>query len=215
MTELSTTSLPEGLRERKKRRTREAIVAAARELFAQRGFDAVTVAEIARAADVTEKTVFNHFPAKEDLVLEHGRERTAALIERLRGRPAGTPIVAVFRRNTEAFIEHVEHGDPDELTFGPRLIMGSRSLRDGLLLNWEREAELLAPAIAEQAAAPPGDVVPLVVARTLAGTHRMIVRAGFERLLGGEKGARIAPDLREQARRAYDLLEAGLADYGA
>jgi hypothetical protein len=43
----------------------------------------------------------------------------------------------------------------------------------------------------------------------------MIVRAGFERLLAGEKGARIAPDLREQARRAYDLLEAGLADYGA
>ena len=58
----------QGLRERKKLQTRELIAETARRLFAERGFEAVTVAEVARAADVAEKTVFNYFPTKEDLV---------------------------------------------------------------------------------------------------------------------------------------------------
>ncbi|TMM00918.1 MAG: helix-turn-helix transcriptional regulator, partial [Actinobacteria bacterium] len=56
-----------GLRERKKQRTRELIEATARQLFIERGFEAVPVAEIARAAEVSEATVFNYFPTKEDL----------------------------------------------------------------------------------------------------------------------------------------------------
>ena len=214
MTELSSIE-DEGLRERKKRRTREAIVAAAMELFERRGFDAVTVAEIARAADVSEKTVFNHFPAKEDLVFERGPERLAARAEALRTRPAGTPIVAVFRRETDAYIDRLERSPVDEVTAGPRLVMGSASLRERLFLNWEKEAALLAPIMAEQTGAPPGDLVPVVVARAVTWTHRVIVRAGFERLLAGEDRAVVAADLREQARRAYDLLDAGLAGYGA
>ena len=62
----------EGLRERKKRQTHEAIAEAAMALFVEHGFDAVTVADVARAADVSEKTVFNYFPAKEDLVALRG-----------------------------------------------------------------------------------------------------------------------------------------------
>src|SRR5690242_20400755 len=68
---------PEGLRERKKRAARQAIATTARRLFADRGFDAVTVAEVAAAADVSEKTVFNHFPTKEHLAFA-GREEGIA-----------------------------------------------------------------------------------------------------------------------------------------
>ena len=57
-----------GLRERKKQQTREAIAETARALFVERGFEAVRVAEVAEAADVSQKTVFNYFPTKEDLV---------------------------------------------------------------------------------------------------------------------------------------------------
>ena len=79
-----------GLRERKKLKTREEIAAAAMRLFGERGFDAVTVAEIARAAEVSEKTVFNYFPSKEDLIVHRGQEKTAALIEAIRElTPAG------------------------------------------------------------------------------------------------------------------------------
>ena len=63
----------EGLRARKKRQTRAAIAAAAMDLFQARGFDAVTIADIAAAADVSRKTIFNYFPAKEDLVFVAGR----------------------------------------------------------------------------------------------------------------------------------------------
>ncbi|MFI5695809.1 TetR/AcrR family transcriptional regulator [Kribbella sp. NPDC051586] len=59
-----------GRRERKKQQTRHAISDVATRLFLERGFDAVTVAEVARAADVAVQTVFNHFPAKEDLFFD-------------------------------------------------------------------------------------------------------------------------------------------------
>src|SRR4051794_3589293 len=93
---METAAAQEGLRASKKRRTREAIAAAALRLFTERGFDAVTVAEVAAAADVSEKTVFNYFPAKEDLLFERGEERRAALVEAIRSRPAGTSVVEPF-----------------------------------------------------------------------------------------------------------------------
>jgi AcrR family transcriptional regulator len=205
----------EGLRERKKRETRETIARAAWKLFARRGFDAVTVADIARAANVSEKTVFNYFPTKEDLVFGAGMQRTAALIEAVRARPSGASIVEPFRRWTMDYLDRVEHDPVESTTAIPRLVMASDQLRVRLFVGWEREAALLGPVIAEQVGESDDSLVPTVVARTLAWTHRVIFRAAFTRLIDGEDQARVAADLRVEATAAYDLLEQGLAGYGA
>jgi AcrR family transcriptional regulator len=205
----------EGLRERKKRETREAITRAAWKLFGRRGFDAVTVADIARAAKVSEKTVFNYFPAKEDLVFGAGMQRIAALIDAVRTRPPDASIVEPFRRWTMDYLDRVEHEPVDSLTAIPRLVMGSDALRVRLFVGWEQEAALLGPVIADQVGGSDSELVPMVVARTLAWTHRVIFRAAFTRLIEGDDQTVVAAELRVEAGAAYDLLERGLAGYGA
>jgi AcrR family transcriptional regulator len=209
------TNAAEGLRARKKRQTRAAIAAAAMELFQARGFDAVTIADVAAAADVSRKTVFNYFPAKEDLVFEAGHERRAALVQAIRERAPGTPLVAPFRAATMDHLDRVAHDPIDAILAIPRLVAGSTALRNRLFLGWEEEAAVLGPVLAQEAGEPPGSVVATVVARTLAWTHRTVFRAAFTRLLAGEDQEAVAADLRAQAARAYDLLEDGLAGYGA
>jgi AcrR family transcriptional regulator len=204
----------EGLRERKKRETRETIARSALALFGERGYDAVTVADVARAADVSEKTVFNYFPAKEDLVFVRGEARREALVEAIRSRPPGTSLVEPFRCQTDELIEQVERGSEDAIVAIPRLVMASAGLRERLFLGWEREAALLTPVIAEETGVAHDDVVAGVVARSLAWTHRLVFRAAFTRLIAGEDRRAVAAHLRDQARRAYDQLELGLRDYG-
>src|ERR671931_1247413 len=85
-----------GLRERKKLQTRQLIADTARRLFLERGFDSVTVADVAREADVSIGTVFNYFPTKEDLV--YGRFETfeQQLLAAIRERPSGETVIAAF-----------------------------------------------------------------------------------------------------------------------
>jgi AcrR family transcriptional regulator len=204
----------EGLRERKKRRTHEAIADAAMRLFGERGFDEVTVEEVAEAADVSRKTVFNYFPAKEDLVFRAGVERRAELVAAIRARPPGASFVEPFRAYTAAYLDRIERDPVDVSVAVPRLVMGSKALRDRLFLAWEQEAAILGPVIAEEAGEPADAIVPAVAARTLSWTHRVIVRASFSRLLAGEDPLLVAVELRHEARRAYDLVEGGLIGYG-
>jgi AcrR family transcriptional regulator len=208
--------VPLGLRERKKRATRDAIAATARRLFAERGFDAVTVAEIAAAANVSEKTVFNHFAAKEDLVFAGGEARLAQLRAAIAHRPPGTAVLDVFRASSEAMLEAIAAGTDEsgDRLVVPRIVRDSPALQQRLTVGWEREAEALAAAIAEATGADDGDLVPAVVARTLAWTLITVFRAAFDGLLAGEDPARLAARLRPRAARAYDRLAAGLGDYG-
>ena len=91
-------STEQGLRERKKAHTRRAIAEAAQKLFAERGFENVTVAEVAREADVSEGTVFNYFPTKEELFYSGMEAFEAALVDAVRDRPAGESVLEAFRR---------------------------------------------------------------------------------------------------------------------
>ena len=203
----------EGLRERKKRQMHETIRAVAMDLFQARGFDTVTIADVARAADVSEKTIFNYFPTKEDLVFQ-ADERRAALIAAIRDRPEGESLVAPFRRTTSEFLDRVESDPVDSIVLVPRLVAASTTLRNRLFLGWEDVAAVLAPVIADGVGAPADDLVAAVVARTLAWTHRLTFRAAFSRLLAGEDQRVVADELRREARRTYDTLEGGLAGYG-
>jgi AcrR family transcriptional regulator len=89
-------AVPQGLRESKKARTRLAISDIATQLFADRGFEHVTVAEIAAAADVSVKTVFNYFATKEDLFFDRAAELVRILEQTITERPAGTTIGEAF-----------------------------------------------------------------------------------------------------------------------
>jgi AcrR family transcriptional regulator len=205
------TSMAEGLRERKKQRTREDIAAAAMALFTQRGFDDVTVADVARAADVSEKTVFNYFPAKEDLVTHRGPERVAGLVEAIRALPPGASLLEPFRRMTMDFLDDVESGPVEAIVAVPRLVMGSATLRERLFIGWEKEAAELNPAVAAHLGLADDDLVAAFTARSLSWAHRLVFRAAFTRLLAGESQHVVAESLRVEAARVYERLVSGLA----
>jgi AcrR family transcriptional regulator len=204
-----------GLRERKKRATRTAIAVAARRLFAERGFDDVTVAEVAVAADVSEKTVFNHFATKEDLAFAGGEARLNQLLADIAQRPAGTSVLDVFRATTDAMIDGLATTTEDDDFFVvPRIIRDSRVLQERLTTGWEHESAALTAVIAETAGADDDDVIPAIVARTLSWTHRTIFRVALTGLLAGEDPKQLAARLRAASARAYDQIAMGLGDYG-
>src|SRR6185503_2655276 len=97
------------LRERKKEQTRHAIGETATRLFIERGFDAVTVAEVARAADVAENTVFNYFPTKEDLFFDRHAAVEDQFSRIVRTRAPQESVVDALRRD---FLEAVDHAEP-------------------------------------------------------------------------------------------------------
>jgi AcrR family transcriptional regulator len=107
-----------GLRERKKQRTRQLIADTAWRLFADRGFDRVTVAEVAREAQVAEATVFNYFPTKEDLFYHRLEAFEAGLVEAVAAREAGEPALAAVRRYllaSDGLLTEAAAGDADAL----------------------------------------------------------------------------------------------------
>jgi AcrR family transcriptional regulator len=201
----------EGLRERKKRQTRDTIAAAALELFLEHGYDAVTVADVAAAADVSEKTVFNHFPAKEDLVFANAEEKLSERAEAIRARPPGTPVSRVFEAETLRFLDAVEAGEVDRAMTVPLLVRSSPALRARLMLAWEIEAGTLTRAVTDDE----DDLIAAAAVRALLWAHRVVFRAAMRRLIAGEEPADVARDLRPEVERVYARLDLGLAGYGA
>ncbi len=197
----------EGLRERKKRASRQAIAGAARRLFAEHGYDSVTVAEVAAGAQVSEKTVFNYFPTKEDLAFAGREEGIALFTSAIAEREPGTPVIAVFRSITHNVLDQFVAAGHDDLLATAKIIRGSRTLQERLTVGWESGAEAISEAVGD-------DLMAAVVARTLWFTHRSIFRAALDGLVAGEDPKKLARRLRKAADRAYDQLADGFADYG-
>jgi AcrR family transcriptional regulator len=199
-----------GRRERKKQQTRERIAETARRLFGERGFERVTVAEIAREADVAEQTVYNYFPTKEDLVYWRLESFEEALLGAVRDREPGESMPAAFGRWLLA-----QRGLLGETPLSPELVALTRMITESpSLLDRERQifaryAESLAGLIAEETGAAPGDVVPVVTANALLGVHRALIDYARRRILDGARNPELQRDVRAQAEAALAALEAG------
>ena len=210
------------LRERKKQQTREHIAATARELFAERGFERVTVAEIARAAEVAEKTVFNYFPSKEDLFYSRLESFEEELLGSIRERAPDTTIVDAFggflltpRGVFASRARDDRSAALEELRTITRVITESPALLAREQHVFERYTVSLAALLAEETGARPEDVEARVVANALIGVHRALIDEVRRRVLAGEDDLdRLARDLRAAARRALRRLESGLGSYG-
>ncbi|MEV4927498.1 TetR/AcrR family transcriptional regulator [Streptomyces roseoverticillatus] len=202
-----------GLRETKKRETRQLISDHATRLFLQQGFEATTLAEIADAARVAKKTVTNYFPRKEDMALDHQEEFVAGLARTVSGREAGESPFAALRR---AFLSAVAAQDPVAGFAGPefiRMIVESSTLSACLRGLHDQREEALAAALAEVTGASAGDITPRAAAALLGGVHRVLFQRIQELTLAGRTNPEIAAVLEGEAVRAFDLLAPALADY--
>ncbi len=207
---MATTEL--GLRERKKQQTRELIAETARALFAERGFEAVTVAEIARTADVSEKTVFNYFPTKEDLVYWRLETFEEELLAAVRGRKPGESALAAFARFILVPRGLLSEGDVAERFAGvARMIESSPALVAREQQVFARYTESLAAVLAEETNAEGPE--PWVAANAMMGVHRALVSHARRRVVEGVRNPTLARDVRARGRRAVALLEHGLGDF--
>jgi AcrR family transcriptional regulator len=206
-----------GRRERKKARTRELIGDTARRLFVERGFDAVTVAEIAREADVAEKTVFNYFPAKEDLFYGRLEAFEDEMLAAVRERRAGVSIAAAFRdfvMRSRGALQREDDEATTQLRAINRVVVESPALRAREREIFARYTESLAELIAKETGAAPGAVEPRLVASALIDVHRILIDFVRERTLAGDDASKVRRQVRARAKRAFALLEEGLAGYG-
>lgn len=194
-----------GLRETKKLATRQEIADRAMQLFAARGFDHVTVAEVAAAAGVSEKTVFNYFPTKEDLFYDEVPQREAALVEAIRSRRPGESIVAALHRLQARECSRL--GQPGFAVFA-RIIEDSPALQARELEVMAHFAQVLGAEIERALGADERDA--RIAASLLIGVHRQLHRMARTRALAGKHGPAAVRRLRSDLDRAYHLLENGL-----
>jgi len=208
-----------GRRERKRQETRDHIARTARTLFAERGFAAVTVAEIAAAADVSEQTVYNHFPTKEDLVFWRRGTFEAQLLAAIRDRPPGESALAAFAR----FIAQPRsETPPPDAAPGHDALGGAQvaaTIMDSPALQARERAIVagytapLAALLAEDTGTSADAIEPWVVATAMLGVTQALIDHARRRVLAGARQPALTRELRARAQRAVRLLEQGLGGY--
>jgi len=202
-----------GLRERRKQQTRQAISDVATGMFAARGFDRVTIAEVAEAAGVAKMTVTNYFPRKEDLVFDRAEGIIRHLADVVTARAPGESMLAAIRRDYAAAVARAD------VTLGlsspefARMITGSPALISRALEMLDQREQALGDAI-EAELGGDGGAQPRVVAALLASVHRVLSAEATRRSLAGQPRAEICGWLAGAATAAFDLLEPALGSYG-
>jgi AcrR family transcriptional regulator len=205
-----------GLRERRKQETRQAISDVATHMFLTRGFDAVTISEVAEAAEVAKMTVTNYFPRKEDLVFDRAGAIVGSLADAIADRRDAEGILAAIRR------DYAERAARADVTLGlsspefAGMITASPVLAARNREMLEQAERALGDAIAAETgpATSAADVQQRVVAGLLASVHRTLYAEATRRSLAGESHEDICEALAAAATRAFDLLEPALGSYG-
>jgi AcrR family transcriptional regulator len=195
-----------GLRERKKAQTRHRITEAALRLFAERGFDAVTMTEIATAAEVSRASLFGYFPTKESLVVQDvGDDDLAAVV---RSRPAGADPVAALRGHFRTVAAETPTGaEIGNLLARIRLIVDNPKLGAAAHTLRHRQRAALAAALAPTY----GERAAELVAGQVAATTSTLQEAYFRRLADGIAPVDAARALAADVELAFDLLARGTA----
>jgi AcrR family transcriptional regulator len=207
-----------GLRERKKARTRRAISEAAIALFLERGYDAVSVAEIAAAAEVSKRTLFAYFPSKDDLVLHRFADHEDEPARVVRGRePDESPLDALHRHLRTALANRDPISglcDVPQVVAFYRLILDTPTLSGAVLQYQARGEDALASALLD--ATPPG--AQRVLTARLAACQVLAVRQTLahtnqQRISSGHSADELAPLATAEADHAFTLLRGGLTAY--
>jgi len=201
-----------GLRERRKQETRQAISNIATRMFVDRGFDEVTIAEVADAAGVAKMTVTNYFPRKEDLVLDRAQAIERHLADVIAARAPGESMLAAIRRD---YAEAVARADVTLGLSSPAfagMILGSPVLVGRVREMLDRREQLLGDAIAAETGTDGPEQ--RLVAVLLASVHRVLAAEATRRSLEGQPREQICAVLADAATRAFDLLEPSLGRYG-
>jgi AcrR family transcriptional regulator len=206
----------EGRRERKKRQTRDAIAKTALQLFAERGYDEVTVSDVAAAADVAVTTVFNYFKTKEDLFFGAFTPPSDILATRLRARPSEASPVEVVREFLLEALDRMEEWAGVEHQTRIRAALATSpalQMQAAHRFRARRLESLDEVAAALTAPETPDAFAHMVAAQLLAlvdGTMREAVRSTHS----GEAPAELAGALRSAVERACGVLSKGLEDFG-
>lgn len=214
MREIQLRRLPgEGLREHKKRMTRQQISDAATWMFAERGYDHVRIADVAESVGVSEKTVYNYFPTKESLVFDREEEITADIVAALRDRGAATsPVQALVTYMRD---EGMRYGDvppeaiwmlrafDDLVTSTPELVAAGRAMTSRII-------GAIATQLAQELELDPRDPEPQIVAHALMGLWELRESCMSRRIEDGLTGPALQGAVQDDVARAARVLETGL-----
>ncbi|MFD7654473.1 TetR/AcrR family transcriptional regulator [Actinosynnema sp. NPDC059797] len=186
------TAPPAGRRERKKAATRQAIADAALRLFLERGYDQVSVRDVADEADVSTTTVFKHFSGKEALVFDRDEDREAELVAAVRRRADGEGVLDALRRHVlDTWLPIAAHPQAAGFT---ALVDSTPALRAYAERMWTRHTDGLAAAIADEVGADRDDLACAALARFVLEVPAL---------------ARNRPDRRAAVEEVFDLLAHG------